>query len=86
MLSLAQVTSRFYNRFKAERTHFTDTILGIPAETEREEYASFLLNRLLFLYFVQKKGLLDSDTHYLFRHLCLMQERQGHDTFYRHFL
>jgi Eco57I restriction-modification methylase len=86
MLSLDQVTRKFYNRFKTERTIFTRAIFGIPTEAEREEYASFLLNRLLFLTFVQKKGFLDSDTHYFFKHLCLMQERQGHDTFYRHFL
>jgi Eco57I restriction-modification methylase len=86
MLSLDQVTRKFYNCFKTERTIFTQAIFGIPTEAEREEYASFLLNRLLFLAFVQKKGFLDSDTHYFFKHLRLMQERQGYNTFYRHFL
>src|SRR5947209_162963 len=86
MLSLDQNTGGFYSRFKTEHAIFTQAIFGIPAKTEREEYASFLLNRLLFLYFVQKKGFLDGDTHYLFKHLRLMQTRQGHNTFYRHFL
>src|SRR5881227_312618 len=86
MVSPDQITRKFYNCFKTERTIFTQTIFGISTEAEREEHASFLLNRLLFLYFVQRKGFLNGDTDYLSKHLCSMQARRGRDTFYRHFL
>src|SRR5689334_12153954 len=81
-----QIIRSFYNRFKTERSIFTDAIFGIPAQAEREEYASFLLNRLMFLYFIQKEGFLDGDAHYLSKHLGYMRERQGDDSFYRYFL
>ena len=37
-------------------------IAGIPSKEDRRWYASVLLNRLMFLYFLQKKGFLDHDT------------------------
>jgi hypothetical protein len=40
-------------------------ITGIPVKEDRRWYASVLLNRLMFLYFLQKKGFLDNDTDYL---------------------
>src|SRR5207247_4740785 len=45
--------------------------------------------RLMFVYFIQKKGFLDGDRKYLGTKLLLMQERNGKDkflSFYRHFL
>jgi len=40
-------------------------ITGISSNEDRRWYASVLLNRLMFLYFLQKKGFLDNDTDYL---------------------
>ena len=48
-----------------------------------------MLNRLMFVYFIQKKGFLDGDTDYLRNRLRMMQTRKGRDSFhsfYRHFL
>jgi hypothetical protein len=86
MASLEHIIGRFYKRFKAESAFFSGSIAGLSTETEREEYASSLLHRLMFLYFMQKKGFLDGDACYLSNHLHNMQEQQDHDTFYRHFL
>lgn len=48
-----------------------------------------MLNRLMFVYFIQKKGFLDRDTNYLRKRLEAMQARKDKGnfrTFYRCFL
>lgn len=84
-----RVTRRFYDRFQKEHTKFLKFINGIPIPEDKEWYASVMLNRLMFLYFMQKKGFLDGDHDYLRNRLKIMQERHGRDkfySFYRYFL
>ena len=84
-----RVTKRFYDLFKQEHKAFLDFIQGITEQGDREWYASLMLNRLMFVYFIQRKGFLDSDIDYLENRLKLVQERKGKDnfmTFYRYFL
>ena len=79
----------FYNRFKAERARFGSILQANTLEigkNECEQYTSLLLNRLLFLYFLQQKGLLDDDKHYLSNRLTIVQFQQGPGAFYRSFL
>ena len=38
---------------------------AIPVQKDREVYASVMLDRLMFVYFIQKKGFLDNDPDYL---------------------
>ncbi len=48
-----------------------------------------MLNRLMFVYFIQKKGFLDGDTDYLRNRLAMVRQVRGKDkfqTFYRYFL
>ena len=48
-----------------------------------------MLNRLMFVYFIQKKGFLDGDIDYLRNRLAMVQKLRGKDrfqTFYRYFL
>lgn len=78
--------SRIDERFKVERASFLASIQGITVEEEREQYSSFLLIRLMFLYFLQQRGFLAGDVHYLSNRLQLMQKLYGKDTFYRCFL
>ncbi len=84
------IVKRFYHRFKAEHSTFQACIQGISPEAERAAYASLMLNRLMFLYFLQKKGFLAGDIDYLANHLRMMHERKGQEdachSFYRHFL
>ena len=54
-----KVTKRFYERFRAELTAFGSFIEGITAQGDRDWYASLMLNRMMFVYFVQKKDFLD---------------------------
>ena len=56
---------------------------------DREWYASVMLNRLMFLYFIQRKGFLADDDKYLRNRLNMVRQQHGSDkffTFYRHFL
>jgi len=80
-----QITRRFYDRFKAEQTAFHEFLQGIPNAEMQSWYVSVMLNRLMFIYFIQKKGFLDSDLDYLRRKLAESQ-RRGPDQFYRAFL
>ena len=84
-----RVTKRFYERFKAEHAAFLGFVKGITEQADREWYASLMLNRLMFVYFIQKKNFLDGDRDYLRNRLGAIQQRKGKDkfhTFYRFFL
>lgn len=76
---------RFYNEFKGERTEFLQFVRGIDSIGDRVEYTSVVLHRLMFLYFIQKKGFLDDDPDYLCHHLEASRQRAP-DQFYRSFL
>lgn len=84
-----RVTKAFYERFRAEHDAFLSLISGIEERADREWYASLMLNRLMFVYFLEKKGFLDSDRDYLSHRLDLVQRSRGRgafQTFYRYFL
>ena len=84
-----RVTRAFYDRFKDEHQAFLAFISGIANVADREWYASLMLNRLMFTYFIQKKGFLDGDLDYLRNRLAATQAQRGPGTFltfYRQFL
>jgi len=80
-----RVTRRFYDRFKAEHAAFLKFVKGIPEEGMQRWYVSVTLNRLMFIYFIQKKGFLDGDPDYL-RSKLAESKRRGRNRFYRDFL
>jgi hypothetical protein len=85
-LDVERVTKKFYAEFAAERLDFAGHIQGIDDERDRQWYTSVLLNRLMFIYFLQKKRFVDGgDEHYLNRQLAESAGR-GPDLFYREFL
>ncbi|NCC60778.1 MAG: SAM-dependent methyltransferase [Verrucomicrobiae bacterium] len=84
-----KVTKKFYERFKKEHDAFLGFIQGINELGDAQWYASVMLNRLMFIYFIQKKGFLDGDYDYLRNRMALVQKKKGKDqfhTFYRCFL
>ncbi len=94
-----KVTRKFYEQFKSEHAAFLKLITGFPppvdVDGEKEPhpdlqwYTSLMLNRLMFVYFIQKKGFLDSDTDYLRNRLKMVRQARGKDkfqSFYRYFL
>lgn len=84
-----KITKKFYDYFKKQHTTFLGFIHGITQQGNREWYASLMLNRLMFIYFIQRKGFLDGDSDYLKSRLKMVQERKGKGkflSFYRYFL
>jgi hypothetical protein len=84
-----RVTKRFYDRFQKEHKAFLKFITGIAERADHEWYASLMLNRLMFVYFIQRKGFLDGDRDYLRNRLNRMRAEHGEDqfySFYRYFL
>jgi len=84
-LDLEKVTRRFYDRFKDEHAAFLKFLKGIPDEEMQRWYVSVMLNRLMFIYFIQKKGFLDSNQNYL-RVKLDESKKRGKDRFYKDFL
>ncbi len=85
LVNSEKVTKKFFQEFRKQHKAFVDRIEGVPDEKEREWYASVMLNRLMFCYFVQKKGFLDGDPDYLSRKLAEVQAKRGRDKFYGSF-
>ena len=88
-LDVERVTKRFYERFRTELTSFGNFIDGITTQGGRDWYASLMLNRMMFVYFIQKQGFLDGDHDYLRNRLRMVRDRRGggrFQQFYRIFL
>ena len=84
-----KVTKRFYDRFKNEHQDFLGFIEGIAEVADREWYASLMLNRMMFIYFIQKRGFLDNNPDYLRDRLRTVCQQHGSGKFagfYRLFL
>lgn len=80
-----RVTKRFYDRFKTEHDHFLKFIKGIPDTQMESWYASVMINRLMFLYFIQEKGFLNGDRDYLRNKFAQSCDRKP-DAYYSEFL
>ena len=86
-LDTERVTKKFYGEFDNQRTDFANLIVGIDDPKKRMWYASILLNRLMFIYFLQRKFLLDNgDDWYLQRKLEACREKFGKDNYYEKLL
>jgi len=86
---IERITKAFYRDFDTHPKAFLKFIDGIGEVADREWYASVMLNRLMFVYFIQRKGFLDADPDYLRNRLQRCQREKGKDkfyTFYRYFL
>ncbi|MDP2607172.1 MAG: SAM-dependent methyltransferase, partial [Deltaproteobacteria bacterium] len=84
-----RITKRFYDEFRKQHAAFLKFITGIPVKEDHEWYASVMLNRLMFIYFIQRKGFLDGDHDYLRIRLERTKREHGKDkfySFYRYFL
>ena len=84
-----KVSKSFYDKFKAQHDAFAAFITGLNQTADRAWYASLMLNRLMFVYFIQKKGFLDGDENYLQNRMAQVQQAAGKGqfhSFYRQFL
>ncbi len=76
-----KLTKKFYSRFQIEQKAFQAFIQGIPDDELQRWYAAVLINRVMFLYFLQAKGFLDGRLRFLQEHLETFQ-----GNYYRDFL
>src|SRR5579883_337561 len=84
-----RIVKSFYDRFQKEQRALLAFITGIRAEADRAWYSSLMLNRLMFIYFIQKKGFLDGDPDYLRNRLNQLRQQKGSGkflSFYQRFL
>lgn len=86
-----KITKDFYAGFKKEHKAFADFITGIDDHIEtksnrnKQWYTSVMLNRLMFCYFIQKKGFLNLDFNYLRNKLNWVRQEQGENRFFKSF-
>ena len=91
LINSEKITKDFYAGFKKEHTNFAKFITGIDDHLadkdnkNKQWYTSVMLNRLMFCYFIQKKGFLDGDVDYLRHKLEWTQENEGEDRFFNKF-
>jgi len=81
----SKITKDFYAGFKKQHNSFASFIQGIEVDGDKQWYASVMLNRLMFCYFIQKKGFLNFDADYLRHNLELSQKQRGEDKFFKSF-
>ncbi|KAB1198410.1 MULTISPECIES: Eco57I restriction-modification methylase domain-containing protein [Haloferax] len=62
-----QVVEAFYRQFEELRTDLVEAVSGIPDDRseEKRRYVQVVLDRMMFLYFIQERRLLDRNTNYL---------------------
>ncbi|MBP5480017.1 MAG: Eco57I restriction-modification methylase domain-containing protein, partial [Bacteroidaceae bacterium] len=84
-----KITKDFYAGFRKEHTNFAkfisgidDQITDIKKNRNKQWYTSVMLNRLMFCYFIQKKGFLDQNTDYLSDKLRWVKQNKGKNKFY----
>ena len=83
-----KITKDFYAGFKKQHKAFAEFISGIDDHVDiknnrnKQWYASVMLNRLMFCYFIQKKGFLNLDVDYLRNKLNFVRANEGEDRFY----
>ncbi|MDT3386661.1 MAG: Eco57I restriction-modification methylase domain-containing protein, partial [Bacteroidota bacterium] len=91
LINSEKITKDFYVGFKKEHSNFAKFITGIDDHIDDKQnknkqwYTSVMLNRLMFCYFIQKKGFLDGDPDYLRNKLEWTRKQEGEDRFFNKF-
>jgi hypothetical protein len=83
-----KVTKKFYTEFTKHHSSFLGFIEGIDDlimdedNKNKQWYASIMMNRLMFCYFIQKRGYLDNNINYLQNKLKEVKQKAGKNKFY----
>jgi len=85
-LDVERVTKKFYGEFYDEHLAFIEHIHGILDEKDRRWYASVLLNRLMFVYFLQRKRFIDNGNLDYLQYKLTQSREKGRDLYYSGFL
>ncbi|MDO9543323.1 MAG: ATP-binding protein, partial [Kiritimatiellia bacterium] len=85
-LDIERVTKKFYTEFEAQHLVFLNLINGIDDERDRRWYASVLLNRLMFIYFLQRKFFLDNGDGRYLQNKLEQSRKNNRNLYYEKFL
>lgn len=89
-LDVEKTTKKFFTAYQQQHLALLEHIHGIANERDKRWYASVLLNRLMFVWFLQKKGFLhDQNGSQRFDYLreqLQNSEQRGTNRFYGEFL
>jgi hypothetical protein len=77
-----KVTKKFFDEFKRQHSALASSVEGLELEDDRATYATLIMNRLMLLYFLQKREFLNDDAFYLENCLAEIQKLRGVDSFY----
>jgi type I restriction-modification system DNA methylase subunit len=81
-----RVTKQFYKEFQEQHKQFLGYVQGINNTHDRRWYTSVLLNRMMFVYFLQRKRFIDNgDLNYL-QNKFKQSKQRGENQFYSTFL
>jgi hypothetical protein len=80
-----QITKSFYREFATYQESLVESIKGLENVADKAWYSSLLLNRLMFIYFMQWKGFMDGNQNYLADRLNKIKLLQGPNKFYNFF-
>ncbi len=78
------IVKKFYEQYKKKLDLLYNAIKGIETNEDRTHYARILFYRLIFLHFIQTKGFLSGEKHFLMNNLriCVQEDKN----FYQNFL
>ncbi|APX96388.1 Eco57I restriction-modification methylase domain-containing protein [Natronorubrum daqingense] len=81
-----RIVEEFYEQFEALRTDLVQEVANVPDDRgdAKQRYVQVTLDRMIFLYFIQEKRLLDRDPEYLHEHHERIVDEGGdvYDEFY----
>jgi Eco57I restriction-modification methylase len=79
-----KVTKKFFDKFKKIHDKLQKAITGIDDDKDKSWYASVMMNRLMFIYFLQKHYVIQNNTDFLLQKFDQVSEN-GKD-YYKDFL
>ncbi len=85
-LDVDKTTKKFFTAYQQQHLELLAHIQGIDNERDKRWYASVLLNRLMFVWFMQKKGFLANQSFDYLREQLLKSEQRGPNRFFGEFL
>lgn len=83
---IEKVTKEFFSKFQEKHLQLVAFIEGIDDSKDASWYASVILNRLIFIYFLQKKGFLDNQNTDYLQDKLKQSQAKGKDLYYQEFL
>lgn len=74
-----QIVKEFYQQFEDLRTALVQEVSGVPDDRgdAKQRYVQVILDRMIFLYFIQEKRLLDRNPNYLHEQPAKVVEEGG---------